>query len=146
MVIASLDLVRGTKDCDLVIVCDRMKVIEADKKTNWKSGKVNNEYQLKYEEYIETLRKRYLSSNSLIDNTTSVTNHAVENGNDATSPSPTNALDKENEGRLKICVLKVELVILTKVVSNQSQSKHIKYLFAFYRTYRRSQAPKTIEK
>ena len=58
--IASLDLVEGIEDCELVIVCDKMKIIEPDKKINWKSGKVNEEYQSRYEQYIQNLRDKYV--------------------------------------------------------------------------------------
>lgn len=71
LVIASLDLVKGVQDCDLIIVCDRMKVIEPDRKTNWKSGRVNNDSQLKYEQYIETLRRKYLGPRITLNETTS---------------------------------------------------------------------------
>ena len=38
-----------------------MKTIDPDKKTNWKSGKVHEPSQLKYEEYIQTLKEKYLN-------------------------------------------------------------------------------------
>ena len=63
LVIASLDLVEGIEDCELVIVCDKMKIIEPDKKINWKSGKVNEESQSRYEQYIQNLRDKYVKDN-----------------------------------------------------------------------------------
>ena len=64
LVIASLDLVNGIKDCELVIVCDKMRIIEPDKKMNWKSGKVNELSQSNYEKYIQNLIEKYGKENT----------------------------------------------------------------------------------
>ena len=102
--IASLDLVKGVKECDLIIVCDKMKVIEPDKKTNWKSGKVNSDSQLKYELYIETLRKKYLQSDDMENTTTS---EHIGNGyriagelNDTLCSKEMSAVDDKNKGNI----------------------------------------------
>ena len=100
LVIASLDLVKGIKECDLIIVCDRMKVIEPDKKTNWKSGKVNIDYQLKYEEYIETLRKKYVLSDDLVDETSAIDTDNVQS--DGRLSPFSNEADDVNEGKLTV--------------------------------------------
>ena len=41
-----------------------MKVIEPDKKINWKSGKIHEISQKHYEEYIETLMEKYCSKDT----------------------------------------------------------------------------------
>jgi hypothetical protein len=64
LVIASLDLVIGVKECELIIVCDKMRIIEPDKKMNWKSGKVNELSQSKYEEYIQNLIAKYVKKDT----------------------------------------------------------------------------------
>ena len=64
LVIASLDLVNGVKECELIVVCDKMRIIEADKKMNWKSGKVNELSQSKYEEYIQNLLAKYVKDDT----------------------------------------------------------------------------------
>ena len=100
LVIASLDLVKGIKECDLIIVCDRMKVIQPDKKTNWKSGKVNNDYQLKYEEYIEKLRRKYIVSDESVDKTSAIDTDKVQTDR-RLSPS-FNEADEVNRGKLMV--------------------------------------------
>ena len=43
-----------------------MKVIEPDKKINWKSGKIHEISQKHYEEYIETLMEKYCSKDTTL--------------------------------------------------------------------------------
>ena len=81
-----------------------MKVIEPDKKTNWKSGKVNSDSQLKYELYIETLRKKYLQSDDMENTTTS---EHIGNGyriagelNDTLCSKEMSAVDDKNKGKI----------------------------------------------
>ena len=61
LVIASLDLVSGVKECELIVVCDKMRIIEPDKKINWKSGKISERSQSNYEEYIQNLITKYVN-------------------------------------------------------------------------------------
>ena len=77
-----------------------MKVIEPDKKTNWKSGKVNIDYQLKYEEYIETLRKKYVLSDDLVDETSAIDTDNVQS--DGRLSPFSNEADDVNEGKLTV--------------------------------------------
>ena len=77
-----------------------MKVIEPDKKTNWKSGKVNNDYQLKYEEYIETLRRKYIVSDESVDKTSAIDTDKVQI--DRRLHPSFNEADDVNEGKLRV--------------------------------------------
>lgn len=58
-VIASLVLVNGLADCDLIIVCDAPKSVADAKGNHWKSGILTDESFANYLKYIENLRMKY---------------------------------------------------------------------------------------
>ena len=128
-----------------------MKVIEPDKKTNWKSGKVNSDSQLKYELYIETLRKKYLQSDDMENTTTS---EHIGNGyriagelNDTLCSKEMSAVDDKNKGNITNYSLK-KIVFFS--YSDWAQQFFFncyndEYLFILRRTYRRSQTSQIIE-
>ena len=93
--IASLDLVEGIEDCELVIVCDKMKIIEPDKKINWKSGKVNEESQSRYEHYIQNLREKYVKDNDSTTNRSSQSDNCADHATNPSSQSDTKCSQRE---------------------------------------------------
>ena len=92
LVIASLDLVEGIEDCELVIVCDKMKIIEPDKKIYWKSGKVNEESQSRYEQYIQNLRDKYVKD----------TNSATDQSSESDTNCDTKKISVTGKGVLQV--------------------------------------------
>ena len=86
-----------------------MKIIEPDKKMNWKSGKVNEASQLKYEEYIENLKKKYLKD-VYSSSTNPISHNDTKNHNETPDVQPEEPLcsdenqqdvDENNEGTVR---------------------------------------------
>ena len=109
LVIASLDLVNGVKECELIVVCDKMRIIEPDKKTNWKSGKVNELSQSKYEEYIQNLIAKYVKDDTgrtaVSKSENNVNNHiSTQHDNDSNelnqSAKEQSALNRSTSGKI----------------------------------------------